>query len=252
MRTRAGRVLRRAQVTITDNDAVTARAIQLGALPSKVVSFPWGVDHEVFVQEGPNLRRELGINRDDVVILSVRTHEPLYDVQTLVRAFITISHETPSARLVLGGVHGSTTALLRKMLEQAGLVERVRFPRPLSGPALAALYRTADIYVSTSPVDGSSVSLLEAMSCGLPVVVTDVPGNKQWVDQETGWRFAAGDSRDLSGILQTMAADLTARTRRAEAGRSRAREYADWAFGKRALVNALQTAIASHNPEEAG
>ena len=44
------------------------------------------------------------------------------------------------------------------------------------------MYTHTDLYVSTSLTDGSSVTLLEAMACNLPVLVSDIPGNQQWVD----------------------------------------------------------------------
>ena len=46
---------------------------------------------------------------------------------------------------------------------------------------MPAYLNAADIYVSTSLSDGTSLSLLEAMACSLPVVVTDIPANKEWI-----------------------------------------------------------------------
>ena len=56
------------------------------------------------------------------------------------------------------------------------------------------MYRAADLYLSASHSDGSSVSLMEALGCGLPVLVSDIPGNREWVtDGEQGWLFPDGD-----------------------------------------------------------
>jgi L-malate glycosyltransferase len=60
-------------------------------------------------------------------------------------------------------------------------------------------YHMADIYISPSHVDGSSVSLLEALACGLPCLVSDIPGNKEWVEEGVnGWLFRDGDVDDLA------------------------------------------------------
>ena len=60
----------------------------------------------------------------------------------------------------------------------------------------------ADLYISASHVDGSSVSLMEALACGLPCVVSDIPANKEWVtDGVNGWIFPDGDVDALAEII---------------------------------------------------
>ena len=76
---------------------------------------------------------------------------------------------------------------LRELVEQLGLNDRVDFLGHLDGePALAAAYQRADLYVTVSESDGASVALLEAMACGLPVVATDIPANREWLTQGSG------------------------------------------------------------------
>ena len=47
----------------------------------------------------------------------------------------------------------------------------------------------SDIYISTSKSDGTSLSLLEAMAVGMPLVVTDIPANMEWVKQDFNGSF---------------------------------------------------------------
>ena len=67
-----------------------------------------------------------------------------------------------------------------------------------------AYYRSADLYLSASHSDGSSVSLMEALACGRPVLVSDIPGNREWLENSpAGWLFTDGDEDALAdGILQ--------------------------------------------------
>jgi len=59
---------------------------------------------------------------------------------------------------------------------------------------MAGLLAEADIFVSTSLYDGTSVSLLEAMACGTFPIVTDIASNREWIlDGETGSLFSGGD-----------------------------------------------------------
>jgi glycosyltransferase involved in cell wall biosynthesis len=68
----------------------------------------------------------------------------------------------------------------------------------------------ASIYVSTSPTDGLSISLLEAMACGLFPIVTDVPGNRPLIQNgENGLLFPVGDSRSLAEKICLVCKDLS-------------------------------------------
>jgi glycosyltransferase involved in cell wall biosynthesis len=107
--------------------------------------------------------------------------------------------------------------------------ERVHFAGPVALEDLPTYYRAADLYLTASRSDGSSVSLLEAMACGLPAVVSDIPGNREWVSTDVnGWRFTPGRPDALADGLR---AAFAARESLAEMGRrarSIAEARADW------------------------
>ncbi len=76
---------------------------------------------------------------------------------------------------------------------------RVHFGGHISQADLPRWYHMADLYISPSHVDGSSVSLMEALASGLPCLVSDIPGNKEWIeDGVNGWLFRDGDVDDLA------------------------------------------------------
>lgn len=245
MRDRASAVLARADVVIVDNDAVYERARSLGAADAAIVRFPWGIDHQRFRPEGGDLRAEFGIDGAATCIVSVRRHEALYDVETLVRAFEGVRSTLREGVLLLAG-GGSRTPVLRAMVEDAGASDAVIFLGELEGEQLASLYRTADVYVSTSTVDGSSISLLEAMASGAVPVVTDIPGNRQWVPEGVGVRFPVGDHEQLGAVLLELEADPARRARMGEAAARLAQEHADWRDGARRLRGAADLAVARH------
>ncbi|PQZ59101.1 hypothetical protein CQ040_07700 [Microbacterium sp. MYb54] len=249
-RERAASTLTRAEVVMVDSDAVRDRARALGASEEAVVQFPWGIDHELFRQEGADMREALGLDNGVTCILSVRRHESLYDVATLVRAFALaapVSHDTV---LLIGG-EGRLTPMLRELVDEAGLADRVRFLAELRGEQLAALYRTADVYVSTSTVDGSSISLLEAMASGAVPLVTDIAGNRQWVPSDVGLRFPVGDHEALARALVELAADASRRRRLAHTAQQLVRERADWNDGPKKLRGAADLAITRHDAKGA-
>jgi glycosyltransferase involved in cell wall biosynthesis len=102
----------------------------------------------------------------------------------------------------------------------------------------------ADLYISASHVDGSSVSLMEALACGLPCLVSDIPANREWVtDGENGWLFPDGDAEALAARI------LQAIDRKYElyemglSARQLAESRADWNKNFPLLLFAYQSAI---------
>jgi L-malate glycosyltransferase len=84
-------------------------------------------------------------------------------------------------------------------------------------------------------VDGSSVSLMEALACGLPCLVSDIPGNKEWIiEGENGWLFRDGDADDLAEKIMYAIKNRRSFKKIGEAARKTAEQKADWKknFGK--------------------
>lgn len=226
-----------------DCEAVRARAGEFGFPAERVVLFPWGVDLQRFSPGEPGgLRQRLGWE-DAFVVLSLRSWEPLYGVDVVVKAFCTAAAREPRLRLLLLG-GGSQAGVLRQMLAQHGLLDRVHFGGQVRGDDLPAYYRAADLYVSASHSDGSSVSLMEALACGLPVLVSDIPGNREWIapGEEAGWLFSDGDFSALAeGILGAAKGETDLQARR-RAARALAERRADWKQNFQQLLRAYDLA----------
>ena len=123
--------------------------------------------------EAALLRERLGW-QGAFTILSLRSWEPVYGVDVVLRGFARAAKADPRLRLfLLGG--GSLAGQIQGLLQQEGLHERVRLGGQVSQAALPGYYRAADLYVSASHSDGSSVSLLEALASGVPALVSDIP-----------------------------------------------------------------------------
>jgi glycosyltransferase involved in cell wall biosynthesis len=95
---------------------------------------------------------------------------------------------------------------------------------------MMAAYAAADVYVSASEVDGTSVSLLEAMASRRAVVVSDIAGNREWVEPgRNGVLFPVGDAALLArALLDVAALPDAARRGWGEQGRSQVLLRADW------------------------
>jgi sugar transferase (PEP-CTERM/EpsH1 system associated) len=129
--------------------------------------------------------------------------------------------EAPSCRLVLIG-EGPERAALKELAAQLGLERRVEFSGHRDD--VPQLLQGLDIFVLPSLSEGMSNTLLEAMAAGLPVVASDVGGNRELIESErSGLLFPSGDVAALAEQLGRLLgdADLRARLGRAAALRAR-------------------------------
>ena len=197
-RARARFVLRRADLVLADAENLAAAARALGAAPERVRMVPWGADLERFA---PAAEREAGL------LVSARMHEPVYDVATILRGVAPVLERHPHARLVVAGDGGLRAELEREAARRLP-PGRWRFAGRLALGALAALLARADVYLSASLSDSTSVSLLEAMAAGAVPVVSDIAGNREWVADGAGARlFACGDAAGLTRAVEAVLAD---------------------------------------------
>ncbi len=229
--------LRRSAVMVGDCETIRQLAMAHGISTERVITFPWGVDLERF-SPGPAPG-----SADTFTLLSTRGWEPIYGVDVIAQAFVMLANQHPELRLLmLGG--GSQADLLRRIFERGGVQDQVRFPGHVSQVELPRYYRRCDIYLSASHSDGTSISLLEAMACGRPVIVSDIPGNREWVTPgKNGWLFADGNP---AALAQAISQAIEQRPRLAEMGqasRQIAQERANWKRNFQHLLRAYQIAL---------
>jgi glycosyltransferase involved in cell wall biosynthesis len=235
--------LRRSKLLIGDCDTIRQLAIAYGMHPEHIVTFPWGIDLRHFSPGGRKPAGDASAGAAAFTLLSVRSWEPIYGVDVIARAFVIAARQQPGLRLVMLG-SGSQAGLLRQIFERGGVEERVFFPGQVRQDELPRLYRGADLYLSASHSDGSSISLLEALACGTPALVSDIPGNREWVQPGVhGWWFPDGDAGALAqGILQA----VQQRDVLAEMGcaaRSLVEARADWEHNFQHMLGAYEIAL---------
>ena len=236
--------LSRSAILVCDCQAVRDVAVNLGMPEDRVVIFPWGVDLNHFKPgKSADVRKALGWE-DYFVLISTRAWEPLYGVDVLINGFIDAARIDVNLRLLMLG-KGSLEPEIRSTFENAGMLDRVHFAGQVGFDDLPDHYRSADLYVSASNSDGSSISLLEAMACGLPALVSDIPGNREWVTpEEEGWWFIKGDPKSLSeGILMSVG-NQKALYEMSVAARHITEERANWQENFSSLLDAYSLAIA--------
>ena len=250
--------LKRSAFFTSDANVTRDKAVAFGMNPENIVVFPWGVNIERFHLEKAESRRmkaektkskkKLSVSSKqskEITLFCSRTWEPIYGVDVLAKAFVKVAQQNPDVNLILLG-GGSQGAKIRKILTNGGVMERVHFGGQVGQRDLPRWYHMADVYVSPSHVDGSSVSLLEALACGMPCLVSDIAGNKEWVEEGVnGWLFRDGDVDDLAEKILLAIKSRRSWGRIGKAARKTAEERADWKsnFGK--LLEAYEKVVRS-------
>lgn len=221
--------LQRSAFFTSDAHVTREKAVVLGMNPENTVVFPWGVDLQHFTPK--TFKRS---NVRTFTLFCSRTWEPIYGVDVLAKAFIKVASVNPDVNLMLLG-GGSQGAHIRQILMNGGVLERVHFGGQVSQRDLPRWYHMADLYISPSHVDGTSVTLLEALASGLPCLVSDIPGNREWIEEGVnGWLFRDGDADDLAEKILLAIRERREFKRIGEMARKTAEERADWKknFGK--------------------
>lgn len=160
--------------------------------PDRVHLIPNGVDTSSFTASNP---RSGSIRR----ILYVGRLEAEKNLATLVTAAAKLAGRFPLRLTFIGA--GSLQEELRAQAEALGVV--AEFPGVVDHRRLPERYREADAFVLPSFTEGHPKVLLEAMSCGIPCVASDCPGNRALVtDEETGLLFDPQSPETLAATLE--------------------------------------------------
>jgi glycosyltransferase involved in cell wall biosynthesis len=239
--------LKRSAFFTSDANVSRDKAVSFGMSPEKTVVFPWGTDIEHFVPrnaegrmrnaEKAGSKKKLSVSSKqskEITFFCSRTWEAIYGVDVLAKAFVKVASVNPDVNLILLG-GGSQGPRIRQILMNGGVMDRVHFGGQVGQRDLPRWYHMADIYISPSHVDGSSVSLMEALASGLPCLVSDIAGNKEWIeDGVNGWTFRDGDVDDLAEKILNAIKGRREFKRIGELARKTAEERADWKknFGK--------------------
>jgi glycosyltransferase involved in cell wall biosynthesis len=183
------------------------------------------------------------INRKSFTLFCNRAWEPRYGVDVLAKAFVKVAQQRKDVSLLLLA-GGSQAQTIRQILMNGGVMERVQFGGQVSQTDLPRWYHIADLFISPSHVDGSSVSLMEALACGLPALVSDIPANQEWVREGiNGWLFPDGDAQALAAKVLAVLAQRKKLPQIGRAARRSAEERADWKKNFRVLLEAYERTV---------
>jgi glycosyltransferase involved in cell wall biosynthesis len=207
--------LRRARHVVVPSGYL-AHVFAVHGVPTRVV--PNVVDLQAF-RPAPTLPA-----RPHVIV--TRNLEPIYDIETALRAFAIVVRRFPDARLTVAG-SGPERERLLALADELALDDHVRFTGRVDNAELPPLYRSASIVVNPSRADNMPVSLLEAFASGVPVVSTNVGGVPYMAqDQVTAMLVPAAQPQAMADAMLRVLNEPSLASRLREAGLEAASAYA--------------------------
>ena len=200
----ARRVLAKADLLTGDSRDILEHAVRMGADAARCHVILWGVDLDSFRPDAlsSDVRQRLGIPEDAPVVISVRSFtQPYYNIDVIVAAVPSIMSAFPDAHFIFAGNEGDDDAF-RRIARGLGIDERAHFVGRIPHDDLPSYLVASDVFVSVPSVDATAVSLLEAMACGTPVVVSNLASALEWVvDDESGIVVAPRDTGALADAV---------------------------------------------------
>ena len=217
------RMMRRTDTVAAVCEAARARFAQQGVAPrGRLLSVPNGIRIERFSPASEEhraaLRSDLGLAPDTRIIGSVGRLNPVKDQATLLRAFARLRVEFVDTALVLVG-DGALRGSLESQATALGIGDAVRFLGDRSD--VRELLQGFDIFALSSLSEGYSMALLEACASGLPIVATDVGGNREIVvDGRNGRLVTPARDDALADAFAMLLRDPAAAAAMGSAGRA--------------------------------
>ena len=246
-----GRSVLAADRIIAASECTKAEAVRLyGVAPEKIeVVWEGGASAAFQAAHDPGRLKTLKIARPYLLFVSAINLRK--NLMRLVRAFAALRAKTLCAHsLVLVGPREASYAALKEETERLGLGERVRFLEKVGQEELNALYREADLFVYPSLLEGFGLPMLEAMTCGVPVLAARASCLPE-IAGEAALYFNGTDEEDLARQMERALSDAALRQDLVRKGFERAKLF-DWRETARKTLRVYETVVAGKRPPVSG
>jgi glycosyltransferase involved in cell wall biosynthesis len=198
--------------------------------PEQIWVFPQGIELDVFKPDAEarrTLRPRLGW-ADKKIVVMTRQLKSIYGIDIFLKALAAVVRRHADTRALILG-EGPLESELKQLAGSLGLSDLIKFTGRVDREKLVHFLNAADVYVSTSYSDGTSLCLLEAIATGLPAVVTDVPANLEWIENgRNGFTAKRGNPHEVADALMKLLEDASLCETFGARNLAIAKERADW------------------------
>jgi glycosyltransferase involved in cell wall biosynthesis len=194
--------MKRASYVVTKSEHLRERALDMGINVSKVRTIRNGCNPNVFhLRDRSDARAQLGVERNAELVLFVGRLDPAKGIEELLEAFASLASRRPNLRLAFVG-DGPGGEHLRSKSRHLALGDRIILNGPCSSEGVADWLSAANVLALPSYNEGYPNVVIEALSCGRPVIATNVGGILELVNDESGILIAPRDSRRLADAIE--------------------------------------------------
>jgi len=197
------------------------RLVSLGPIKVPRSYLAHGIDTELFSPHGKDE------DDNDISILYFAHLTKRKGILDLIRAFADVVSAYPKCTLCIAG-SGPEAGAVQGWAERLAITERVKFLGHVDRVAAPGIYRGCSVYCLPSNGEPYATTILEAMSCGKPIVFTNAGGLPHMVGPAGGIGVEVGDVKGLSQALCHLLADPARRSAMGEHNRRRVLETMTW------------------------
>lgn len=200
-----------ADALLLSSPAARERVVAPGRLAGRLHDFPFGVDAETFAPTPAAERESDGAaGATEPTVLFLANLEPQKGIFTLLDAVDPLLARVPTARVVIAG-GGSAEGAVRARVARLARPERVTLIGRVAREQVPAVMRDAAVYCLPSLGEPFGMTAVEAMACGVPVVVSAAGGLQHLVPADGGVLVPPGDAGALAEALAGVLTDPTRR-----------------------------------------
>jgi glycosyltransferase involved in cell wall biosynthesis len=240
-------VFSRADLLVADGLVAQKALVNEGVNQGKIVNFP-RFDPKYVTEikrapDSPTLRSRLDIEDKKKIVLHTRWFEPVYNVETVVKAFAHAKEEIADLVLVLVG-EGSLEEKIRSLVQNLKISNAVYFVGKLPREQLIPIYDEADVYVSACLSDSMNASLLEAICRSTPAIVSDSETNREWIESgSSGLLFDPNSPEELADKIMKVIREPQKYREMAFVAKSRVLQRINWQKGEAMLVQRMNELV---------
>jgi glycosyltransferase involved in cell wall biosynthesis len=238
------RSVHRASHILADSQATKDDLLTIWGVPDEKVSVIYsGVDRSFRPSRDKEKLAELRDKYElgtDPYILSVGTIQPRKNFRMLIRAFKSVAENYPH-RLIIAGGKGWLYEETFQEVKTQGLENKVQFIGFVDDKDLPALYSEATLFAFPSLYEGFGLPILEAMACGVPVVISDASCMPE-IAGEAALALAASGQDEWATGIQNLLEDPSRRMKMVAAGFLRARQFS-WRVAAEQLADVFNNLL---------
>lgn len=166
--------LRKADALTADNQIMKNGLLEYGVREEKISIIRWyGTDINLFKPMEKNIRllQQLDI-KDGLVVLSMRSLEKGYSIDKIIESIPLVLEKCKNVTYIFAWYGGSLENEMRSLVKDLQIENKIRFVGRIAYEDIPKYYSITDIAISIASPDSTPATLMEAMACGVPVIVS--------------------------------------------------------------------------------